>query len=140
RRASRTGAFAVKTCGSFPRTVSGLSRMRICYSACPVSSKHLSWRTGGVSRSLTLRVGPFQAPDSESQATTLGSPAETGLPLNHTSRYRRAAGGMVWREAPDDLSQRRGTVYVACSTLCFNSHSFEDALRIIAELEFNKID
>lgn len=31
-------------------------------------------------------------------------------------------------------------MYVACSTLCFNSHSFEDALRIIAELEFNKID
>jgi sugar phosphate isomerase/epimerase len=31
-------------------------------------------------------------------------------------------------------------VYVACSTLCFNSHPFEDALQKIAELEFNKID
>jgi sugar phosphate isomerase/epimerase len=31
-------------------------------------------------------------------------------------------------------------VYVACSTLCFNSYSFADALRTISELEFNKID
>jgi sugar phosphate isomerase/epimerase len=31
-------------------------------------------------------------------------------------------------------------VYVACSTLCFNGYPFEDALRTIAELEFNKID
>jgi len=31
-------------------------------------------------------------------------------------------------------------VYVACSTLCFNAYPFDDALRTIAELEFNKID
>jgi sugar phosphate isomerase/epimerase len=31
-------------------------------------------------------------------------------------------------------------VYVACSTLCFNSYSFADALQTISELEFNKID
>lgn len=31
-------------------------------------------------------------------------------------------------------------MYVACSTLCFNAYSFADALRTIAELEFNKID
>jgi sugar phosphate isomerase/epimerase len=31
-------------------------------------------------------------------------------------------------------------VYVACSTQCFARHSLEDALRIIAELEFNKFD
>ena len=31
-------------------------------------------------------------------------------------------------------------MYVACSTLCFNSYPFADALRTIAELEFNKID
>jgi sugar phosphate isomerase/epimerase len=31
-------------------------------------------------------------------------------------------------------------VYVACSTLCFPSYSFADALQKIAELEFNKID
>jgi sugar phosphate isomerase/epimerase len=31
-------------------------------------------------------------------------------------------------------------VYVACSTLCFFRHSLEDALRLIAELEFNKFD
>jgi sugar phosphate isomerase/epimerase len=38
------------------------------------------------------------------------------------------------------LPERRATVYVACSTLCFNSYPFADALRVIAELEFNKID
>jgi sugar phosphate isomerase/epimerase len=37
-------------------------------------------------------------------------------------------------------SGRRRIVYVACSTLCFNSYPFADALRTIAELEFNKID
>jgi sugar phosphate isomerase/epimerase len=31
-------------------------------------------------------------------------------------------------------------VYVACSTLCFGRHRFEDALRIISELRFNKFD
>ena len=31
-------------------------------------------------------------------------------------------------------------MYVACSTLCFNSYAFADALRTITELEFNKID
>jgi sugar phosphate isomerase/epimerase len=31
-------------------------------------------------------------------------------------------------------------VFVACSTLCFARHSLEDALRIIAEMEFNKFD
>jgi sugar phosphate isomerase/epimerase len=31
-------------------------------------------------------------------------------------------------------------VYVACSTLCFNSYSFNDAIKTIVELEFNKID
>ncbi len=31
-------------------------------------------------------------------------------------------------------------MYVACSTLCFFRHSLEDALRVIAELEFNKFD
>jgi sugar phosphate isomerase/epimerase len=31
-------------------------------------------------------------------------------------------------------------VYVACSTLCFFRQSLEDALRVIAELEFNKFD
>jgi sugar phosphate isomerase/epimerase len=31
-------------------------------------------------------------------------------------------------------------VYVACSTLCFGRYSLEEALRIIAELQFNKFD
>ncbi len=31
-------------------------------------------------------------------------------------------------------------MYVACSTLCFDSYPFEEALHSIAELEFNKID
>jgi sugar phosphate isomerase/epimerase len=31
-------------------------------------------------------------------------------------------------------------VYVSCSTLCFARHSFEDALRAIAELQFTKFD
>jgi sugar phosphate isomerase/epimerase len=31
-------------------------------------------------------------------------------------------------------------VYVACSTLCFGRHALEDALRIIAELQFSKCD
>jgi sugar phosphate isomerase/epimerase len=31
-------------------------------------------------------------------------------------------------------------VYVACSTLCFGRHRFEEALRIIGELQFNKFD
>jgi sugar phosphate isomerase/epimerase len=31
-------------------------------------------------------------------------------------------------------------VYVACSTLCFGRYALEDALRIIAELGFNKFD
>jgi sugar phosphate isomerase/epimerase len=31
-------------------------------------------------------------------------------------------------------------VYVACSTLCFDSYPFADALRTIAALEFSKID
>jgi sugar phosphate isomerase/epimerase len=31
-------------------------------------------------------------------------------------------------------------VYVACSTLCFGRHRFEDALRVIGELQFNKFD
>jgi sugar phosphate isomerase/epimerase len=31
-------------------------------------------------------------------------------------------------------------VYVACSTLCFGRHRFEDALRVIGELQFNKYD
>jgi sugar phosphate isomerase/epimerase len=31
-------------------------------------------------------------------------------------------------------------VYVACSTLCFARHPLERALRIIAELEFSKVD
>ena len=31
-------------------------------------------------------------------------------------------------------------MYVACSTLCFSRHSFEDALRAIAELQFNKFE
>jgi sugar phosphate isomerase/epimerase len=31
-------------------------------------------------------------------------------------------------------------VYVACSTLCFDSYPFEEALHTIAELEFSKID
>lgn len=31
-------------------------------------------------------------------------------------------------------------MYVACSTLCFNSYSFDDAIKTIVELEFNKID
>ena len=31
-------------------------------------------------------------------------------------------------------------MYVACSTLCFDSYPFSEALRTIAELEFNKID
>src|SRR5436305_14955793 len=36
--------------------------------------------------------------------------------------------------------ERRGAVFVACSTLCFGRSSLEDALRVIAELEFNKFD
>ncbi len=31
-------------------------------------------------------------------------------------------------------------MYVACSTLCFGKHPLERALRIIAELEFSKVD
>jgi sugar phosphate isomerase/epimerase len=31
-------------------------------------------------------------------------------------------------------------VFVACSTLCFSRYSLEDALRVIAELEFNKFE
>jgi sugar phosphate isomerase/epimerase len=31
-------------------------------------------------------------------------------------------------------------VYVACSTLCFGRDSLEDALRVLAELEFHKFD
>ncbi len=31
-------------------------------------------------------------------------------------------------------------MYVACSTLCFGRHRFEEALRIIGELQFNKFD
>jgi sugar phosphate isomerase/epimerase len=31
-------------------------------------------------------------------------------------------------------------VYVACSTLCFSRYALEEALRAIAELEFNKFD
>jgi sugar phosphate isomerase/epimerase len=31
-------------------------------------------------------------------------------------------------------------VYVACSTLCFGRHRFEEALRIIGELQFSKFD
>ena len=31
-------------------------------------------------------------------------------------------------------------MFVACSTLCFGRSSLEDALRVIAELEFNKFD
>jgi sugar phosphate isomerase/epimerase len=31
-------------------------------------------------------------------------------------------------------------VYVACSTLCFSHYPLDDALRIIGELEFNKMD
>ena len=31
-------------------------------------------------------------------------------------------------------------MYVACSTLCFARHSFEDALRAIAELQFTKFE
>jgi sugar phosphate isomerase/epimerase len=31
-------------------------------------------------------------------------------------------------------------VFVACSTLCFGRHALEDALRIIAELQFSKCD
>ncbi len=31
-------------------------------------------------------------------------------------------------------------MYIACSTLCFGQHPLEQALRIIAELEFNKAD
>jgi sugar phosphate isomerase/epimerase len=31
-------------------------------------------------------------------------------------------------------------MYVACSTLCFGRRPLEDALRVIAELEFNKFD
>lgn len=33
-----------------------------------------------------------------------------------------------------------GAVYVACSTLCFARYPLERALRIIAELEFSKVD
>jgi sugar phosphate isomerase/epimerase len=35
---------------------------------------------------------------------------------------------------------RRGAVFVACSTLCFRRLSLEDALDVIAELEFSKFE
>ena len=38
------------------------------------------------------------------------------------------------------LASTEGVVYVSCSTLCFARHSFEDALRAIAELQFTKFD
>src|SRR5436190_18452469 len=50
------------------------------------------------------------------------------------------ARGRVCVFSPAALPEWRGIVYVACATLCFNKYSFDDALRTIAELEFNKID
>src|SRR6267154_1225039 len=38
------------------------------------------------------------------------------------------------------FSCREAAVYVACSTLCFARHPLEQALRMIAELEFRKVD
>jgi sugar phosphate isomerase/epimerase len=38
------------------------------------------------------------------------------------------------------LTAREGAVYVACSTQCFTRYPLERALRIIAELEFSKLD
>lgn len=43
-------------------------------------------------------------------------------------------------EAPEDSRTEEKAVYVACSTLCFGSHSLEAALRTIAELEFHKFE
>src|SRR5262245_11123384 len=51
----------------------------------------------------------------------------------------------VPRENPSGRSNLRhstkeGSVYVACSTLCFGRYPLERALRVIGELEFSKLD
>src|SRR2546423_1693543 len=52
------------------------------------------------------------------------------------SRRRRSSAGPV--VFPSFRSE--GAVYVACSTSCFAKYPLEHALRVIAELEFGKVD
>jgi sugar phosphate isomerase/epimerase len=63
---------------------------------------------------------------------------EIGLAADRSCRYKSAA------QLPVYLSVASGPggipVYVACSTLCFGRYPLERALRIIDELEFNKLD
>jgi sugar phosphate isomerase/epimerase len=60
------------------------------------------------------------------------------LPLLSEKVYFRPAGAL---SAPADLLHgTEAVVYVACSTLCFTRYPLDQALRIIGELDFSKVD
>lgn len=66
-------------------------------------------------------------------------PAVSGLDLlDRPDIVSRLAVG--WADRPLKADVTEGTVFVACSTLCFTKHPLDRALRLIGELEFNKLD
>src|SRR5262245_52702815 len=79
---------------------------------------------------------PAFARHTRSPSVTHGQP---GLPPDGPRRYSPAAQGSV-RPARPSTHATEGAVYVACSTLCFARHPLERVLRIMAELEFSKVD
>src|SRR5919201_4543339 len=54
------------------------------------------------------------------------------------SRARSALPGKIMRRETSTATE--AAVYVACSTLCFARYPLDQALRIIGELDFSKVD
>jgi sugar phosphate isomerase/epimerase len=70
---------------------------------------------------------------------SLAAFATSGLRAEGMPRYKPRSPGRGLDVRPI-FRRTEAAVYVACSTLCFGRHRFEDALRIISELQFNKFD
>src|SRR5262249_21277765 len=64
-------------------------------------------------------------------------------PSNVDDPVMRAAGAVCagkYRDTPGHQARKEGDVFVACSTLCFGKYSLDQAVRIIGELRFAKVD
>src|SRR5262245_37502096 len=75
---------------------------------------------------------PITSPNPPGIRRQVAFPRKIGLAISLRARADRSP--------PGKLAATEGAVYVACSTLCFGRHTFENTLRIIAELGFNKFD
>ena len=101
-----------------------------------------------VRRLLRVRNGTPQSSHGSNLLLHLRSISVWCLPLLELVRMRRARCSVRPGEGRALTGRRRGfgrmawrgAVYVACSTLCFGRYPLDRALRLMAELEFSKVD